>query len=58
MLPFLAGSVPNLSLDNLVIDANASGGELNANGRLGFEAEFVSCEARKKVRFADAGVAD
>jgi len=58
VLPFLASSVPNLSLDNLIIDANASGGELNANGGLGFEAELVSRKARKKVRFADAGVAD
>jgi len=49
VLPFLASSVPNLSLDNLIIDANASGGELNANGGLGFEAELVSREARKKV---------
>lgn len=58
VLPFLTSSVPNLRLDDLIIDANASGGELNANGGLGFEAEFVSCEPRKKVRFANAGVAD
>nr|KYP33522.1 hypothetical protein KK1_045614 [Cajanus cajan]KYP33524.1 hypothetical protein KK1_045616 [Cajanus cajan] len=58
MVPFLTSSVPNLSLDNLVINANASGGELNTNGGLGFEAELVSREARKKVGFADTGVAD
>lgn len=58
VLPFLTSSVPNLSLDDLIIDANASGGELNANGGLRFEAELVSREPRKKVRFSDAGVAD
>ena len=31
VLPFLTSSVPNLRLDDLIIDANASGGELNGN---------------------------
>ncbi|RYR18519.1 hypothetical protein Ahy_B03g063148 [Arachis hypogaea] len=56
--PLLTSSVPNLSLDNLIINLNASGGELNTNGGLGFKAELIPCEAREKVRFSDARVTD
>lgn len=30
--PFLTGGVPNLGLDDLIIDVDAPGGELDADG--------------------------
>jgi hypothetical protein len=54
----LASSVPNLCLDDLIIDPNASGGELNPNGGLGFEAELVPGEPGQQVGFANPRVAD
>lgn len=56
--PFLAGGVPNLGLDDLVIDFNAPGGELDSDCGLGFEAELVPREPRQEVRFPDTGVSD
>jgi hypothetical protein len=56
--PFLAGGVPDLGLDDLVLDVDAAGGELDADGGLGLEAELVAREAREQVGLADAGVAD
>ena len=49
--PFLAGGVPNLGLDDLVVDMNTPGGELDANGGFGFEAELVLGETRQEVGF-------
>ena len=57
-VPFLAGGVPDLGLDDLVVDVDAAGGELDADGGLGLEAELVAREAREQVRLADAGVPD
>jgi hypothetical protein len=37
---------------------DAAGGELDADGGLGLEAELVAREAREQVGLADAGVAD
>ena len=54
--PFLASSVPNLSLENFIINPNASGGKLNPNGGLWFKAEFVLGEPRQKVRFSHTRV--
>jgi hypothetical protein len=47
---FQAGGVPDLGLDDLiVIDVDAAGGELDADGALGVEAELVACEAPEQV---------
>lgn len=56
--PFLARRVPDLSLDDLVVDADAASGELDADGGSGFEAELVSREAREQIGLPHAGVAD
>jgi hypothetical protein len=57
-VPFLAGGVPDLGLDDLVLDVDAAGGELDPDGGLGLEAKLVAREAREQVRLADAGVPD
>ena len=54
--PFLASSVPNLGLDNVVIDTDCAGGEFDTDSGLGLEAELVFGEARQEVGFADTGV--
>lgn len=54
--PLLTSSVPNLSFDDLFIDPNASGGELNPNSGLGLEAELVPGEPGEEVRFPYARV--
>jgi len=56
--PFLASGVPNLSLDNLGIDIQTLGGELNSYGRLGLQIELVPREAREQVGLPHAGIAD
>jgi len=40
-------SVPDLSLDGLVVDVDATGSKLDTDSRLGFEVELVSCESRE-----------
>ena len=40
-------SVPDLSLDSLVVDVDATGSKFDTDRRLGFEVEFVSCESRE-----------
>ena len=57
-LPFLASSVPNLSLDNLGIDIQGASGELNANGGLRLEVELVLGEPRQQIRLPNSGVSD
>lgn len=54
----LAGRVPDLGLDGLAVDLNAAGRELDADGRLAVEVEFVAGESREEVGFADAGISD
>jgi len=54
----LTGGVPNLGLDDLVVDVDAPGGELDADRGLGLEAELVAGESREEVGLADAGVAN
>ena len=56
--PLLTSGVPNLGLDDLVVDVDASGGELDADRGLGLEAELVAGESREEVGLADAGVAN
>lgn len=55
---FLARRVPDLGLDGLCVDLDAAGRELDANGRLAVQVEFVARESREKVRLADARVAN
>ena len=52
----MACGVPNLGLDDLAVDLEGAGGELDADGRLGLEAELVAREAGEQVGLADAGV--
>lgn len=56
--PFLTSRVPNLSLDNLIIKLNASGGKLNPNGGFRFEAEFILCKSRQEIRFSHTRIAN
>lgn len=52
----MARSIPNLSLDDFPLNSQASGGELNADGRFGLEAELVPGEPRKQVGLAHSRV--
>jgi hypothetical protein len=56
--PFLASSVPNLSLDDLAIEFQGPSGELDANGGLGLEVKLVLGEPGEHIRLADARVPD
>jgi hypothetical protein len=56
--PFLASSVPNLSLYDLAIDVQGPSGELDANGGFGLEVELVLGEPGEQIRLADARVPD
>lgn len=54
----LAGGIPDLCLDGLVVDLDAASGEFDADGRLAVEIEFVASETREKVRFTNARVSN
>ena len=54
----LAGGIPDLRLDGLVVDLDAASGELDADGGLAVEVEFVAGETREKVRFTNARVSN
>jgi hypothetical protein len=54
----LAGGIPDLSLDGLVVNLDAASGELDANGGLAVEVEFVAGETREQVRFTNARVSN
>lgn len=54
----LAGGIPDLSLDGLVVDLDAAGGELDADSGLAVEVEFVAGETREKVGFTNTGVSN
>lgn len=56
--PFLAGGVPNLSLDNLSIKIQTSSSKLDPNSGLRFEAEFIFGKAGKQIGLANARIAD
>jgi hypothetical protein len=47
MVPLLPGGV--LGLDDLVVDPDAPGGELDPNGRFGLEVELVAREPRERL---------
>ena len=52
-----ADGVPNLGLDDLAVDLEGAGGELDPpDGGLGLEAELVAGEAGEQVGLADAGL--
>ena len=53
---FLARRVPDLRLDGLVVDLDAAGRELDADGGFAVEVEFVAREPREQVGFADSAV--
>jgi hypothetical protein len=54
----LTSSIPDLGLDGLGIDLNRTSGELDTDGGLGVEVEFVASEAREQIGLADARVTD
>lgn len=54
----LASRVPNLSLDRLGVDLDASCGELYADCGFGIEVEFVPRETAQQVGLSDARVSD
>jgi hypothetical protein len=54
----LAGGIPDLGLDGLVVDLDAAGGELDTDGGLAVEVEFVAGETREKVGFTNTGVSN
>lgn len=56
--PFLASSIPNLSLDDLLINANTPGGEFNTDCGFRFKTKLVPSEPGKQIRFSDTGVSD
>lgn len=54
----MAGGVPNLGLDGLVIDGERPRLELDPDGGFGIEAELVPGEPCEELGLADGGVAD
>ncbi|KAF1899787.1 hypothetical protein Lal_00019919 [Lupinus albus] len=56
--PFLSRSVPDLSLDDFIINAQGAGSELDTNGGLGLKVELVLSEPGQEVGFSNAGVTD
>ena len=54
----MASGVPNLGLEDLVIDPYGPGGEFNSYGGLGLEVELVACEPGEKVGLSHARVSD
>lgn len=56
--PFLAGGVPYLGLDGLVVDDERFGLKLNADGGFGIDAELVLGEASEELRLPHRRVSD
>ena len=50
----LAGGIPDLCFDGLVVYLDASGCKFDANGGLAVEVEFIAGEPREQVGFSDA----
>ena len=55
---FLTGGVPNLDLDNLIVDRQVVAAELNSNSDLVLLFKFVIHHALHEARLADACVSD
>ena len=56
--PFLAGSIPNLSLNLFAINIHNLSLEFNADGGLGMEIELVSSITRQQIGFTNRRVSD
>lgn len=56
VVPFLAGSVPDLGLDTLVLDNHGAGLELDSDGGLGVQAKLVAREPGQYLRLPDGRV--
>jgi len=54
----LAGRVPNLRLDRLLVHLDAARGKLDTNRRLWLQVELVARESRQQIALADARVAN
>ena len=54
----LASCVPNLGFDGLRVDLDGTGCELDADGGLGVDVEFVTGETTQKVGLSDTRVSD
>ena len=54
----LASGIPDLGLDGLVVDLDAASSELDADGGLAVEVEFVTGETREQVGFTNTGVSN
>lgn len=57
-IPFLAGSVPDLSFDGLVLDNKSPSLELNTNSGFGIQTELIPGEASKYLWLTHSWVAD
>lgn len=53
----LASGVPDLRLDDAVVDGHRSRGKLHTDGALALHVELIAREPAQEVRLADAGVA-
>lgn len=56
--PFLAGGVPYLGLDGLLVDDERFGLKLDANGGFRIDVELVLGEAREELGLPHGGVSD
>lgn len=56
--PFLTGGVPNLSLDDLVIDTNTPSGEFYADCGFGLKTELITRKPGEEIGFAHTRVTD
>lgn len=55
-VPFLTSSVPDLSLDTLVLNDKSASLELNADGGFGVQTELVACEPSQYLRLPNRRV--
>lgn len=57
-VPLLTSGIPDLCLDGLGVYLDGSGGELDADGRLGVQVELISRESTQQVGLSDARVSN
>lgn len=57
-ITLLSGGIPDLSLDCFGIHLDAASRELNSDGGLGIQVEFVAGESREKVGLSNTGVSN
>lgn len=55
-IALLAGSIPDLGLDSLVVDLDAARGKLHTDGGLAVKIELVARETREQVGFSNTAV--